>query len=550
MRKIVLFALCACFLISPIYSDSFKDYQAEQAKKREAFKKEKAQTKRDFEQNVLKKFKKYKTKKQQEYDAYRRSVNEKFAEMMKKKWTKRDKKAAIPVPKKKEPPKPYVKKGDKKAPAVKLAFAKIVNAESYDDPAPITPVARFNAGGDPIMMKNAGGDPIMASGTAEGYQNAGSDPITGSETVEEGYNPYLFVYHGTTCKARFFDSMSFSLPEVSEAAVAEVWKKLSEEDFDLLLSDCFDLKEDLRLGDWGYIDILRVMSEHFLGKESNEAVLLQMYVLAQSGYKVRLARSGERLILLVPFRTVLYTYPYLILGDGKKYFILDREARSQSRTYQVYEESFPREKTASLKMPGTPKLGQEKGTQKLFQSKRYQDTFAEVLTNKNLIDFYNDYPVSSNWDDYSRASLSEGIKNTLYPALRAQINGKTKLEAANILLNFVQTAFNYMTDQEQFGYERPLFGDETFYYPYSDCEDRSILFSILVRELLGLDVVLLHYPQHLATAVNFGDEEVYGSYFSINGKKYVISDPTYVNASVGECMPQFLNSSAEIIKIN
>ena len=117
-------------------------------------------------------------------------------------------------------------------------------------------------------------------------------------------------------------------------------------------------------------------------------------------------------------------------------------------------------------------------------------------------------------------------------------------------MNFVQTAFQYQTDQEQFGYERPLFGDETFYYPYSDCEDRSILFSILVRELLGLDIVLLHYPHHLATAVNFGDEEVYGSYFSINGQKYVISDPTYINAPVGECMPQFQNSSAEIVKIN
>jgi len=238
------------------------------------------------------------------------------------------------------------------------------------------------------------------------------------------------------------------------------------------------------------------------------------------------------------------------LGDGKKYYILDREARGQSRSYQVYETSFPHEKTASLKMPRTPRLGQETGTGKIFQSRRYQDTFAEVITNKNLIDFYNDYPVSGNWDNYVRASLSEEIKNTLYPALRAQISGKTKLDAANILMNFVQTAFNYKTDQEQFGYERPLFGDETFYYPYSDCEDRSILFAILVRELLGLDVVLLHYPQHLTTAVNFGDEDVYGSYFVIDGKKYIVSDPTYIGAPVGECMPQFRNSSAEIVKIN
>lgn len=516
MRNIILPAILVCFLISPVYCESFKDFQAKQAQNQEVFNKKEAEKKKNYEQEQLKKFKKYKTKKQQEYDAYRRSVNEKFAEMMKKKWTKREKKAAVPVPKKKEPPKPYMKNDDKKAPAVKLDFAKIVNAESCDEPTPVAPVEVEIPEETPVVYEQ----------------------------------PYNFVYHGATCRARFFDSMRFSLPDVSEAAVAEVWMKLASEDSDILLSDCFDLKDDLRLGDWGYIDMLRVMSEHFLGEESNEAVLLQMFVLAQSGYKVRLARSGDRLILLVPFRTDLYTYPYFILGDGKKYYILDKEARGQSRTYQIYETGFPREKTASLKMPGTPRLGQERGTQKLFQSKRYQDTFAEVVTNKNLIDFYNNYPVSGNWDDYVRASLSEEIKNTLYPALRAQISGKTKLDAANILMNFVQTAFQYQTDQEQFGYERPLFGDETFYYPYSDCEDRSILFAILVRELLGLEVVLLHYPQHLATAVNFGDEKVYGSYFDLDGRKFVVSDPTYIGAPVGECMPQYRNSSAEIVKIN
>jgi hypothetical protein len=538
MKKVILFAICASFLISPIYSDGFKDFQTKQAKELEAFKKEEAQKRKNYEQKQLEKYKKFKTKKQQEFDAYRRSVNEKFAEMLKKQWTKREKKAAIPVPKKKEPPKPYVKKDDKQSPAVKLSYAKIVNDGDYDNPAPIAPVAKPVAGGDPIMQRNAGGDPIMES------EDAGQMQIT--ITIEQ---PYNFVYHGRTCKASFYDSMRFSLPEVSETAISEVWKKLSEEDFDMLLSDCFDLKDDLRLGDWGYIDMLRVMSEHFLGKESNEAVLLQMYILAQSGYKVRLARTGDKLILLVPFRTDLYTYSYFMLGDGKKYYILDREGRGQSRYYYIMEQSFPREKTASLKMPGTPRLGQEIGTQKLFQSRRYQDTFAQVLTNKNLIDFFNDYPVSSNWDDYVRTSLSDEIKNALYPVLRAQINGKTKLEAANILINFVQTAFNYMTDGDQFGYERPLFGDEIFYYPYSDCEDRSILFAILVRELLGLDVVLLLYPQHLATAVNFGNEEVYGSYFNIDGKKYVISDPTYIGAPVGECMPQYQNSSATIIHI-
>ena len=117
-----------------------------------------------------------------------------------------------------------------------------------------------------------------------------------------------------------------------------------------------------------------------------------------------------------------------------------------------------------------------------------------------------------------------------------------------MLLDFVQTAFDYATDQEQFGYERPLFGDESLYYPKNDCEDRSILFAILVRDLLGLDVVLVHWPGHLATAVHF-PEEVDGDYFTVEGRRYTVCDPTYIGAGIGETMPQFQNDKANLVTL-
>lgn len=129
------------------------------------------------------------------------------------------------------------------------------------------------------------------------------------------------------------------------------------------------------------------------------------------------------------------------------------------------------------------------------------------------------------------------------------ISKKSTYEAANILLNFVQTAFEYKTDGEQFGYERPLFADETLYYPYCDCEDRSILYSILVRELLNLDVVFLEYPGHLATAVSF-KEQIAGDHVVLDNKKYIICDPTYIGANIGDAMPQFKKVTAKIIKLN
>jgi hypothetical protein len=132
--------------------------------------------------------------------------------------------------------------------------------------------------------------------------------------------------------------------------------------------------------------------------------------------------------------------------------------------------------------------------------------------------------------------------------LRQNTKGKDKVEAVGILLDFVQTAFEYQTDEQQFGKERPLFGDEILFYTYCDCEDRSILFSVLVRELVGLDVVLLNYPEHLATAVRF-DDDVKGDYIMIDGKRYVVCDPTYIGAHVGESMPICKETKAIVIKL-
>ncbi len=177
-----------------------------------------------------------------------------------------------------------------------------------------------------------------------------------------------------------------------------------------------------------------------------------------------------------------------------------------------------------------------------------------AASNKNLISFYDDYPTSeiggdfmSRWAMYAETPLSDDARKSLYPQLRKVLNGKSEREAVEMLLNWVQTAFVYEYDDKVWGHDRAFFADETLYYPYCDCEDRSILFSRLVRDLIGADVVLVYYPGHLATAVNFRSDSVKGDYISLSGRKFVICDPTYINAPVGITMPQMDNGAAKVI---
>jgi hypothetical protein len=148
---------------------------------------------------------------------------------------------------------------------------------------------------------------------------------------------------------------------------------------------------------------------------------------------------------------------------------------------------------------------------------------------------------------FFNSKLDPITENSLVKAITPLIENKNELEAVNIILDFVQNAFEYKTDIDQFGYEKFYFPEDIFHYPYSDCEDRSILFSHLIKTILKLDVIGLEYNTHAACAVKFSSE-INGDSITFNGAKYIICDPTYIGASAGMSMPQFANEKPEVIK--
>ena len=118
-----------------------------------------------------------------------------------------------------------------------------------------------------------------------------------------------------------------------------------------------------------------------------------------------------------------------------------------------------------------------------------------------------------------------------------------------MIINFVQTAFVYEYDDKVWGGDRIFAADETLYYPYSDCEDRAILFTRIIRDVMGLETALVYYPGHLAAAVRF-NEEIPGDYFVIGDKRYLICDPTFIGANIGRTMTGMDNSRAQVILLN
>lgn len=128
------------------------------------------------------------------------------------------------------------------------------------------------------------------------------------------------------------------------------------------------------------------------------------------------------------------------------------------------------------------------------------------------------------------------------------VNGKTQLQAVTILLNLAET-FPYGYDDQIWGHDRAFWMDESWNYPYSDCEDHAINFTRMVRDIIGLDAVLIFYPGHLSAAIAFTGEQPSGDYVVYAGKKYTVCDATCQYGPVGYTAGGYDNSQAILIPL-
>lgn len=457
----------------------------------------------------------YRSMMDRDYSDYLARINAEFAEYMRRAWPEYSALPAIPVPSQPEPP----------------SLPEIPDSGAMELPEPPEP--------HPVPVSEPSGD-----------------------HADRGL--FVFVYYGVECRVHLDESCRFVLADCSESTVADMWRNLSSGKYNMVVQECLGYREKLSLCDWAYFLFTGSLSEKFFTPQyRNEAVLFQMFILTQSGYKVRIARRGNALVLLMPSSDTVYGMSYIEM-DGMKYYITGRPEGSSA--FNVFDHCFPGERGISLRMDMEPAIAYRPSRPVTLSSVSYPDVTVTLCTNEYLMDFYDDYPYCR-WNLYAEASFSREAGSVLFPVLETAVSGLSAPAAVDVLLDFVQTAFRYRTDQEQFGYERPLFPDEMLYYPYSDCEDRSAMFAALVDAIVGLDVVLLDYPEHIAAAVRFPQESIVASsdggyslcdgqtcrpadVLDIDGAKWVICDPTYIGARAGMCMPQFRKTVPDIVECN
>ena len=541
----------------------------------------------EFRKQQREQFNQAKSDQQAKYDAFRREVNEKYAEFMRKPWgeaTELDADTIVPE----HNVRPYILYDEQEAGnASDTGAEEDYYSEIGDSSLVIGDIKPFSAeAAPPVNREDAPGDSLLAVNDSieedtfvirwekvlpipvpqsSVHTQPAEIPVRSIALIIPGAAPapkpiapvapkavpqkaVSIAYYGTIITMQFPEKDNLKIESLTENAIADAWLQLSDSIYDNTVKSALDVRKNNKLCDWAYLEVLRQMTEKQYG-QTNEAVLAQAFLMTQSGYRIRLGRNETKLYLRSASQYDIFSLRYFMI-DGSKFYVVSGERNS--RMY-ICEAKTEKEQALSMQLTTLPQIGNEQTPKRTFTSKKGVSSATSV--NKNLIDFFNDYPQacfngeqSTRWVAYANTPIEPSIKKMLYPSLQNAIKGLGEKESVGALLNWVQTAFAYEYDDKVWGGDRAFFAQETLFYPYCDCEDRSILFSRLVRDLTGLDIIFLYYPGHLATAVCFKGD-VQGDWVTYNGKKYVVCDPTYINAGVGRTMPGMNNQQAHIIAL-
>lgn len=306
----------------------------------------------------------------------------------------------------------------------------------------------------------------------------------------------------------------------------------------------------MQLCDWGFLQLSDKVAATLYPKSADKQAFLATAIMLQAGYDCRLVKKNGSLALAYHPSHTVYGQTYVTL-DGKSYNILGKLGQHEGEISSCPGEFRKSPTPIRMAVDRYPLFSMPKNRERKYSSASWTSAPPfEVSVNGSVMDFFDSYPIVD-WPLYGLTPLGPQVEQTLFPVMEILTEGLGEEDAVNTILSYMNYGFKYMTDNDQFDREKPFFPDENFYYPYNDCEDRAILFSKIVKHVLGLDTVYLFYPGHLAAAVRFSPGvNIKGSTVDVDGMSYVVCDPTCIGGKAGYLHPNYAKLPVNVYKVS
>lgn len=347
--------------------------------------------------------------------------------------------------------------------------------------------------------------------------------------IPEGPLPadlFAFDFYGRQYRVHYDRKDDFLLEGVGCENVAAMWDSLAAGPAATLARECMQIRERDQLCDWAFLQLADSLSTAVYPTRPNERELLFGFLLGQAGFQVRFGTSGRTFSCLYNTRQIIYAKPYF-RGDGGSYWYM----RAPGEGAWSLSDTCPG-RPLDLTLTAPPPVG---GPVRLHHVGAAGVEF-DWHVPEALLDFYASYP-HTEMHIKADAPVGHAFREAAYPALRAAMASKGEVESVNLLLRFVWGVMSYRTDRQHWGYEKWSFPEESCFFQVGDCDDHAILFCRLVRDLLGLDVLLVECNvdggPHATTAVRF-HEALDGDTVTYEGRRYFCCEPTSNSARAGQ----------------
>ncbi len=453
-----------------------------------------------FKAQINNEFEEYKKNEAKAYQDFKDKENKEFANFLKQRWLPVTSKKGLPEPIK---PTPLV---------IPVNIPKAIEQPNKDNLPLIKPELKgieFKPEPPPIVL---------------------SDNFESKKSID---------FYNTPLSIGFDSTILQNVGSISENGLSNYWDLMCKKNYSKFIKEIDTIANGLNLNDWGKYLLIKKISEQ-LHQNKNDQICFQFFILNQLGFDSKVAKSDDGFVLLLPTEEIVYGISYIPM-NGKKYYVIN----SNGSSFYTFNKSFS-SKNKSISFISNKALTININLkQKMFKHKN--GNFIVIDYNDNAINYLNDFP-QAELSIFFNYPVSEVTENSILIGLKPQLVGMNELDAVNFLLSFLHYSFEYKTDDQQFGHEKWFYPEHLFFYPFSDCEDRSVLFAYLVKTLLNLEVIGLNYENHVSTAVLFNGN-VKGDKIIYKNKSYLACDPTFVGASAGMSMPQFINATPKIIDI-
>lgn len=392
-------------------------------------------------------------------------------------------------------------------------------------------------------------DPDFAFGPFPGQIEAPRPEVAGMSNTDGNKAPttdsFHFDFYGMDA---FIPEVDFTIADIvpSIEDTGKHWQNMAQQKGSIETArQLFGLAQQLGLN--GYLT-LRLTESYVNQKFRNSDQKARMsaihYLMSNMGYDIRLAHLGDIFTVMMPFdqNKVFGLVNYTL--DGRRYTMIMPEGMETPKTVSFYTCQLPTGelgKTSDLRLTGLNLPMMEKP----FEVTKNGITIKGIV-NDNIRKLLHRYPQMPT-GDFASSWIDKQLRDDIVKQVKAQVEGMSETQAVNTLMSFCHYGFDYSTDQDYHGFEKPYFLEENLIYDKNDCEDRAIFFSYLVWNALGIPCQLLQYPGHesVSTAV---DSAIDGFYYDTEGSKYYSSDPTYCGSRIGQIMNRYRNTAPVIDK--